>query len=110
MKWLRQLQLPGNIRQLKNLVERSVLVSKKDYLEPADFQSQLEMSPRKSRELQLPAVGSITLEELEVQMIRKAMDFHKSRITRVARALGITRSALYRRLEKYHIPYDETPD
>ena len=110
MKWLQQLQLPGNIRQLKNLVERSVLVSKKDYLEPADFQSQLEMSPRKSRELQLPAVGSITLEELEVQMIRKAMDFHKSRITRVARALGITRSALYRRLEKYHIPYDETPD
>jgi DNA-binding NtrC family response regulator len=110
MKWLQQLQLPGNIRQLKNLVERSVLVSKKDYLEPVDFQWQLEASPRITRELQLPAVGSITLEELEVQMIRKAMDFHKSRITRVARALGITRSALYRRLEKYHIPYDETAD
>jgi two-component system NtrC family response regulator len=110
MKWLQQLQLPGNIRQLKNLVERSVLVSKKDYLDVADFQSQLEMSPRKSNEMQLPAVGSITLEELEIQMIRKAMEFHKSRITRTAKALGITRSALYRRLEKYNIPYDETPD
>lgn len=110
IKWLQQLPLPGNIRQLKNLVERSVLVSKKDYLDVADFQSQLEMSPRKSNEMQLPAVGSITLEELEIQMIRKAMEFHKSRITRVAKTLGITRSALYRRLEKYNIPYDETSD
>lgn len=110
MKWLQQLQLPGNIRQLKNLVERSVLVSKKDYLDVTDFQLQLEMSPRKTGEVQLPAVGSITLEELEIQMIRKAMDFHKGRITRAAKTLGITRSALYRRLEKYNIPYDETPD
>jgi DNA-binding NtrC family response regulator len=110
IKWLQQLPLPGNIRQLKNLVERSVLVSKKDYLEAADFQSQLDILPRNNQSVELPAVGTVTLEELEVQMIRKAMDFHKSRITRVARALGITRSALYRRLEKYHIPYDETPD
>ncbi|HZE85641.1 MAG TPA: helix-turn-helix domain-containing protein [Puia sp.] len=43
-------------------------------------------------------------------MIHKAMDFHKSRITRVAKALGITRSALYRRLDKYNIPYDEASD
>ncbi len=110
MKWLQQLPLPGNIRQLKNLVERSVLVSKKDYLDVTDFQAQLETSPRKQGSIQLPEVGSITLEELEIKMIRKAMDFHKSRITRVAKALGITRSALYRRLEKYNIPYDEASD
>ena len=110
MKWLQQLALPGNIRQLKNLVERSILVSKKDYLDIADIQSQLETSPKKSGALQLPAVGSITLEELEIQMIRKAMEFHKNRITRVAKTLGITRSALYRRLEKYNIPYDEASD
>lgn len=110
MKWLQQLQLPGNIRQLKNLVERTVLVTKKDYLDILDFQSQLETSPKKNGSIQLPAVGSVTLEELEIQMIRKAMEYHKSRITRVAKALGITRSALYRRLEKYNIPYDETSD
>ncbi len=110
MKWLQQLPLPGNIRQLKNLVERSVLVSKKNYLDAEDLQQQLETSPKKSGALQLPEVGSITLEELEVQMIRKAMQFHKNRITRTAKALGITRSALYRRLEKYNIPYDETSD
>jgi DNA-binding NtrC family response regulator len=110
MKWLQQLPLPGNIRQLKNLVERSVLVSKKDYLDVDDFQSQLETSPKQKGNIELPEVGSITLEELEIKMIRKAMDFHKGRITRVAKALGITRSALYRRLEKYNIPYDETSD
>jgi DNA-binding NtrC family response regulator len=55
-------------------------------------------------------VGTITLDELEVQMIKKAMEFHKNKISRVANALGITRSALYRRLEKYNIPYDEASD
>lgn len=110
MKWLQQLPLPGNIRQLKNLVERSALVSRKDHLSVEDLQSQLETSPRQKGQIELPEVGSITLEELEIKMIRKAMEFHKGRITRVAKALGITRSALYRRLEKYNIPYDETAD
>ena len=110
MKWLQQLPLPGNIRQLKNLVERSVLVSKNDILEPADFMQQLEQSPAAKGNMQLPQVGTITLDELEIQMIRKAMEFHKNKISRVANALGITRSALYRRLEKYNIPYDEASD
>jgi len=110
MKWLQQLPLPGNIRQLKNLVERSVLVSRTDELQPADFMSQLEQSPAAKGTVQLPQVGTVTLDELEVQMIRKAMEFHKNKITRVASSLGITRSALYRRLEKYNIPYDEASD
>ena len=70
----------------------------------------LEQSPATKGTMQLPQVGSITLDELEIQMIRKAMEFHKNKISRVANALGITRSALYRRLEKYNIPYDETAD
>lgn len=110
MKWLQRLQLPGNIRQLKNLVERTILVTKKDELDEKDFQPQLEMTGIKKDPVQLPAVGSLTLEEMEIQMIHKAMDFHKNRITRVAKTLGITRSALYRRLEKYNIPYDEASD
>ncbi|MCK6692033.1 MAG: sigma-54-dependent Fis family transcriptional regulator, partial [Thermoanaerobaculia bacterium] len=50
----------------------------------------------------------MTLEQMEVQMIRRAMDFHKGKIARVAKSLGLTRSALYRRLEKFGIPYEET--
>ena len=110
MKWLQQLPLPGNIRELKNLVERSILVAGKDQLDQDDFRSQAEIKTRRTATSQLPEVGSLTLEEMEIQMIHKAMDFHKNRISRVAQALGITRSTLYRRLEKYNIPYDETSD
>jgi DNA-binding NtrC family response regulator len=110
MKWLQGLPLPGNIRQLKNLVERSILVSKKDVLDVDDFRSQLELSPVKKGNLQLPGVGAITLEEMEVEMIKRALDYHKNKIARAAKSLGLTRSALYRRLDKYQIPYDEAED
>jgi len=80
MKWLQQLPLPGNIRQLKNLVERAVLISKKDTLDLDDLKTQLELSPVKKGSMLLPEVGTITLDELEVQMIRRAMTFHKNRI------------------------------
>jgi DNA-binding NtrC family response regulator len=110
LKWLQQLPLPGNIRQLKNIVERSVLVSRKDELSVDDFKSQLEQSPGKKGTLQLPQVGTVTLDELEAQMIKKALEFHKNKISKAASALGITRSSLYRRLEKFNIPYDEAAD
>jgi DNA-binding NtrC family response regulator len=110
MKWLRQLQLPGNIRQLKNLVERTILVSRKDVLDEDDFRSQLEVNMQEKKSVQLPDISHLTLEEMEIQMINKAMNFHNSRITKVAKSLGITRSALYRRLVKYNIPYDEASD
>lgn len=110
IKWLQQLALPGNIRQLKNLVERSVLVSRKDILDVEDFRKQLELSPTKKGTIQLPDVGILTLEEMEVLMIKRAMEFHKNRISKAAPSLGLTRSALYRRLEKYNIPYDEDSD
>lgn len=105
-KWLRNLTLPGNIRQLKNGVERTVLLSLTDELQQEDFARNLTTAainaPRS-----LPDVGSMTLEELEFQMIVKAMAFHQNRVTKVARALGITRFALYRRLEKFGISYIE---
>ncbi len=110
LTWLQQLSLPGNIRQLKNLVERSVLVSGKEVLEVEDFKSQLELSPGKKGTLQLPEVGTVTLDELEVQMIKRAMEFHRNKVSKAAHALGITRSSLYRRLEKYNLPYDDTQE
>jgi len=110
IKWLKQLSLPGNIRQLKNLVERSVLVSRKDILDIDEFKSQLEGSVTKTSSVKLPDVGSLTLEETEILMIKRALQFHHNRISKAAIALGLTRSALYRRLDKYQIPYDETAD
>jgi len=110
LKWLKQLNLPGNIRQLKNLVERTVLVSNSDVLDVADFQQNYQ-APKNSTigipTSTLPDVGSMTLEEMEIQMIRRAMEFHRGKVARVAKALGLTRSALYRRLEKYNIPFED---
>ncbi|MDJ1468392.1 sigma-54-dependent transcriptional regulator [Xanthocytophaga flava] len=105
-QWLQTQPLPGNIRQLKNLVERTVLVTQKDILEVEDFSLQPGVSTTVQPVVKQPETGIMTLEEMEIQLIRKALDFHKHRIARVARSLGLSRSALYRRLEKYNIPYD----
>jgi len=110
MRWLQSLPLPGNIRQLKNLVERTVLISPKNELGIADFQSQLSLSPLKNDKVKLPGVGTMTLDQMEAEMVKQAMSFHKNRITKAAASLGITRNALYRRLEKYQIPFNETED
>lgn len=106
MNWLKTLTLPGNIRQLKNLVERTVLVTPKDELDVADFQKHFLEAPKSLSNNDLPEVGSMTLEEMEIEMIKKAMIFHNNRVVKVAKALGLTRSALYRRLEKYDIPFE----
>lgn len=110
LRWLQQLPLPGNIRQLKNLVERTVLISTKSELGIDDFQSQLNLSPLKNDKVKLPGVGTMTLEQMEAEMVKQAMNFHKNRITKAAASLGITRNALYRRLEKHQIPFNETED
>ena len=111
LKWLQQLPWPGNIRQLKNLIERSVLMSRKDNLDIEDFRAQPELvAAAKKGPVALPQVGTLTLEEIEVLMIKKALDFHKHKISRTAESLGLTRSSLYRRLDKYNIPYDEASD
>ncbi|SMB87987.1 two component, sigma54 specific, transcriptional regulator, Fis family [Hymenobacter roseosalivarius DSM 11622] len=107
LHWLRGLPLAGNIRELKNLVERAVLVSGKDELEPEDFQAHFQkMPPNSAAAPDLPPVGTMTLEELEAQMIRKSMAHYGGNVSRVAKALGLSRGALYRRLEKFGIPYD----
>ena len=110
MKWLQQLDLPGNIRQLKNLVERSILVSKGDELGLEDFKVHLELPNIKNKKTELPGVGTLTLEQMEIEMVKKAMNFHQNKISKAAASLGITRNSLYRRLEKYQIPFNETED
>jgi DNA-binding NtrC family response regulator len=103
LKWLQGFNWPGNIRQLKQLVERTVLVSNKEVLEVEDFSLPLQMQPEGSGKDFLPAVGSMTLDEMEKAMIVKAMNAYRNNITKVAEALGLSRAALYRRFEKYGI-------
>ena len=103
LRWLEHQSYPGNVRQLKNIVERTVLLAqgKKD-LNIRDFQDQLVQNKEISK-VPLPEVGKISLEEMERQMIIKALAFHNQSISKTSRSLGITRSSLYRRIEKYGI-------
>jgi DNA-binding NtrC family response regulator len=91
-------------------VERSILVSKHNELGIDDFKAQLEISPARKPGAQLPGVGTITLEQMEIEMVKRAMNFHHNKISKAAASLGITRNALYRRLEKYQIPFNEYDD
>jgi len=102
--WLVQQPWPGNVRQLRQSLERTVLVSDKVVLDRSDFETTAEMEPREAERDVLPPVGSMTMDELEKAMIVKSLRHHQGNISRVALALGLSRAALYRRLEKYEIP------
>ena len=106
MHWLQQQEFHGNIRQLKNLVERVVLMSADDKITADEFKAQYRNS-MKGGSVNLPQVGELTLEQVEVLMIKKALQFHKNEITATAKSLGLTRSSLYRRMEKYGIDHYE---
>ena len=103
--WLQTLPWPGNIRQLKQLVERTALMSPSRVLGTDDFSAALAMQPEEgqSGSSDLPAPGTMTLDELERSMIVQCMERYKGNISRVAQALGLSRAALYRRFEKYGI-------
>ena len=104
MQFLSRLPYPGNIRELKNLVERTILVSGKSTLDASDFDAQyIRHNDQKAAE-STSFIG-MTLDEIERQNILQALERHKGNLSQVAMALGISRAALYRRLEKHNINY-----
>lgn len=101
MSFLCGLPFPGNIRELKNLVERTLLVSGKSRIEASDFENYgMAISQRPT------GSSPVTLEELERQTISRALERHGGNLSKTAQELGISRAALYRRLDKYGIAYD----
>ena len=96
--YLASLPFPGNIRELKNLVERTILVSTNNPLQAADFEQQ----PRAAQPTSLDAEG-MTLDEIERTTIEKAYEKYNGNVSQMATALGLTRQALYRRMVKYKL-------
>jgi len=84
---------PGNVRELDHAVERAVLMSSGDRIRAAD------LGLRRGGES--PRLEELSLEEVENLLVRKAMDRFGGNVSQAARALGLSRSALYRRLEKF---------
>ena len=99
-----RLPFPGNIRELKNLVERTILVSGKPILDASDFDAQY-LRQDEPKAAAGSALAGMTLDEIERQTILQALERYKGNLSQVAMALGISRAALYRRLEKYGISY-----
>jgi DNA-binding NtrC family response regulator len=100
--WLQAQPWPGNVRQLRQWVERAVLVSTHDRLEVEDFAESIEQAPE-AVTAALPPVGSMTMDEIERAMIVKSLRHHGGNISKVADSLGLSRAALYRRFVKYEI-------
>jgi DNA-binding NtrC family response regulator len=86
---------PGNVRELDHAVERAVLMAEGASIRPADLTLRRDTDPAGSLE-------SMSLEEVEAFFIKKAIGRYGS-VTEAAKALGLSRSALYRRLERYDI-------
>ncbi len=115
LDWLAGRPWPGNVRQLKQAIERAVLVgagvdarSGGDRLDADDLAALAEPlgdaeagAKRGSRAL--PAPGAMTLDEIEREMIARALDRYRGNLTRAADALGLSRAALYRRIRKYRL-------
>lgn len=101
-QFLTRLPFPGNIRELKNLVERTILVSGKEMLDASDFDSQY-LRQDEPTVAAGTALAGMTLDEIERQTILQSLERCKGNLSQVATALGISRAALYRRLEKYNI-------
>ena len=100
MNFLQGLPYPGNIRELKNLVERTLLVSGKDTLDADDFKAQY-IQPSESTTIK--GMEGLTLEETERQRILQALEQYGNNMSQAAASLGLSRPALYRRLEKHNI-------
>jgi DNA-binding NtrC family response regulator len=86
---------PGNVRELDHAVERAVLLARLPLLQAEDFAFAPSLVPA-------GAPGSVTsLEALEREAIRAALARHDGNVSLAAKALGLSRSALYRRLQRY---------
>jgi DNA-binding NtrC family response regulator len=99
LKKLKQYSWPGNVRELQHAVERVVIMAEGEVLQPKDFSFSPIESPPKMQE----TFQDLRLDEIEKNTIQKVIDKHQGNITKAAKELGITRTALYRRLGKYDI-------
>lgn len=90
---------PGNVRELQYIIERAVIMSDGDTLEAKD----LLFSPIESTMAAVTETVETKLSDVEKNTILKVIEKHNGNITRAAKELGLTRTALYRRLSKYDI-------
>ncbi len=98
LKTLTQYHWPGNVRELQHAIERAIIMSDSDTLQPDDF----ILSPQTKKVTDLE-IDTYNLDEIERSIIEKVLKHHQGNITQAAVDLGLTRTSLYRRMEKYDL-------
>jgi DNA-binding NtrC family response regulator len=94
MQAMLQYSWPGNVRELEHTIERAVLMTRSSEIQPADLSLS---SPR----AQTQNLEELSLESVEAVLVRKALQRFQGNVSQAAEALGLSRGALYRRMEKY---------
>jgi len=89
-----QYSWPGNVRELEHTIERAVLMTRSAEIQLADLSLS---SPR----TQTQNLEELSLESVEAVLVRKALQRFQGNVSQAAEALGLSRGALYRRMEKY---------
>ncbi len=89
-----QYSWPGNVRELEHTMERAVLMCRTEYLQPADLGLGLQRTAS-------PNLEELSLEAVESILIRKTLQRFQGNVSQAAEALGLSRGALYRRMEKH---------
>jgi len=97
-KKLEQYAWPGNVRELQHSIERAVIMADTSILQPSDFH--LASTSGKVDEVELE---NYNLDEVEKMIIQKVMKKHRGNISNAAKELGLTRTSLYRRMEKHDL-------
>jgi two-component system, NtrC family, response regulator AtoC len=100
LKLLHSYDWPGNIRELRNAVERAMLLTARDWLESSDFL--LAASPVAGAAFQLPP-GGVDLEAVEQSLVIQALEQSGGNQTRAAALLGMNRDQIRYRIDKYAI-------
>ena len=93
---LKQYSWPGNVRELEHTIERAVLMCRTGEIQPGDLSL---TSPR----AQTQNLEELSLEAVEAVLVRKALQRFQGNVSQAAEALGLSRGALYRRMEKYGV-------
>jgi DNA-binding NtrC family response regulator len=92
---LRKYHWPGNVRELQHTIERAVIMSEGNVLQPQD----LGIKQKSSQ----PGRGSLNVESMERNAIVEAINQSKGNMSQAAEKLGLSRSTLYRKIKKYDI-------
>jgi len=97
IKKLENYDWPGNVRELQHSIERSIILSDSDVLQPSDFM----LRPLEELDEQKVVFDNYNLDEVEKTIIQKVLSNNDGNISKAAKELGLTRTSLYRRMEKY---------